>query len=112
MSRATNELLKKTEDVLRDVKVDASSPVPLHVQIRDSLAALMDEQALPPGSRLPTIRRLAASCGVAIRTAAQAMELLQCEGRVVSHVGRGVFVRKVYGSLIAVSLKVQSSPPE
>lgn len=73
---------------------DPHSPVPLHVQIRDSLAALMDQQVLPPGLRLPTVRALAASCGVALRTAAQAVEMLQREGRVASHVGRGVFVKR------------------
>lgn len=47
---------------------------------------------LPPGERLPTIRRLAADLGVSETTAAAAYTLLQTRGRICSKVGRGTFV--------------------
>lgn len=87
-------LPQEMKDILLGIKLDSGSAVPLHVQIRDSLAAMMDNACLAPGTRLPTLRLLAASCGVSLRTAAQAVELLQREGRVSSRVGRGVFVNK------------------
>lgn len=82
-------------EIVRKIAVDPSSPVPKHVQIRDALAEMIDGGVLPPGAKLPAVRALAGACGVALRTAGLAVELLQREGRAVSHVGRGVFVREV-----------------
>lgn len=87
VSHAANE-------VLNAIQVDTGSAVPLHVELRDALAALIGGPCLAPGTRLPTLRQIAASCGVGIYTVSQAIELLQREGRVASRVGRGVFVLK------------------
>lgn len=82
------------EEIAKSIAIDPASPVPMHVQIKDALADLMDSGTLPPGARLPAVSLLASSCGVAPRTAWLAVAQLQREGRAVSHVGRGVFVRK------------------
>lgn len=90
----SENLPEETKAVLSAIQVDATAALPLHIQIRDSLALLMDGPALPPGARLPKLRQIAAACGVGLYTVAQAVELLQHEGRVTSRVRRGVFVSK------------------
>ncbi len=65
---------------------------PLYLQIKEGLAHLIREGLLPPGSRLPASRELAASQGVSRNTVMLAYEELAAEGLIESHVGRGAFV--------------------
>jgi len=76
------------------LEVDRASPVPLYVQVRDALGALIDRGDLAPGQQMPPMRQLAEAYGVTLGTVGQAIEMLQREGRAVAHVGRGVFVKK------------------
>jgi len=48
---------------------------------------------LPPGSRLPTERELAASLGAPRTSVRRALEVLEAEGRISREVGRGTFLR-------------------
>jgi DNA-binding LacI/PurR family transcriptional regulator len=80
-------------DLAQSVKVDHSSPVPLSVQIRDSLTELIESGVLAPGARLPSVRVLSDSLGVSHGTVQKAVLLLKRDGRAVGRVGRGVFVR-------------------
>jgi DNA-binding LacI/PurR family transcriptional regulator len=91
-------------------KLDQTSATPLHVQIRDRLAAMIRDGAVAAGEQLPTLRVLAESCGVALRTAAQAVELLQKDGLVISRRGRGVFVTERPEALCRHIVKVCVHP--
>jgi DNA-binding GntR family transcriptional regulator len=48
----------------------------------------------PPGTRLPSYRKLAAEHGVAVNTAQAAIRLLEAEGLVSVRVGSGAYVRE------------------
>src|SRR3546814_13956645 len=48
----------------------------------------------PLGSQIPTVDRLADECGVARATIRQALDLLQGEGLIERHRGKGTFVRR------------------
>ncbi|NRF69214.1 PLP-dependent aminotransferase family protein [Aquincola sp. S2] len=61
--------------------------------IVDELAARIHSGELRPGDRLPTIRALMQSHGVALATASRAMGELAAAGLVVGETGRGTFVR-------------------
>ncbi|WP_028217327.1 aminotransferase-like domain-containing protein [Paraburkholderia oxyphila] len=61
--------------------------------IVDDLASRIRAGALPPGTRLPTIRSLMKLHGVALATASRAYGELEAIGLVVGEVGRGTFVR-------------------
>lgn len=50
------------------------------------------EQNITPGARLPTERDLAERSGVSRTTVRRALNILEAEGRVVQHVGRGTFL--------------------
>lgn len=49
---------------------------------------------LPPGARFPTFRKLMRRFGVSQLLVSQAMLILQRDGLIESHVGRGTFVRE------------------
>jgi DNA-binding transcriptional MocR family regulator len=63
-------------------------------QIVDTLAAEIRSGQLPPGTRLPTHRQLAASEGLALVTATRVYAELENIGLVSGEIGRGTFVRE------------------
>jgi GntR family transcriptional regulator len=71
---------------------DATSPVPIYMQIADHVAAQVDSGQLTKGSRLPAERDLAEQWGVAYLTVRRAMRELRERGLVTSVVGKGTFI--------------------
>lgn len=65
---------------------------PLYQQLAEGIAQQIRNGALPLGSRLPPLRKLAKSHAVALVTASQAYEALAAEGLIESRTGRGTFV--------------------
>src|SRR5262250_2029733 len=68
------------------------SHVPLYVQLRDQLRALVHAGDLRPGDRIPASRELANMLGVHRTTVANAYAELESEGLIQGHVGRGTFI--------------------
>ena len=69
------------------------SHVPLYVQLRDQIRALIHGGDLRPGARIPASRELATQLGVHRTTVANAYAELESEGLISGHVGRGTFIR-------------------
>src|SRR5712692_11435048 len=69
------------------------SHVPLYIQLRDQLRALVHCGELRPGDRIPASRELAMQLGVHRTTVANAYAELESEGLIQGHVGRGTFIR-------------------
>jgi DNA-binding transcriptional regulator YhcF (GntR family) len=65
-----------------EVTVDDGSSVPPYEQIRAQIAALVHAGALAEGDRLPPVRALATSLGVAAGTVARAYTELETDGLV------------------------------
>jgi DNA-binding transcriptional MocR family regulator len=63
-------------------------------QLVDTLAAEIRAGRRPPGTRLPTHRRLAAKEGLALVTASRVYAELEAMGLVSGETGRGTFVRE------------------
>lgn len=74
------------------LRVDLSSPVPPFEQIRAGVAGLIRQGDLAPGTRLPTVRSLAADLGVANGTVARAYRELEAAGLVDGQGRRGTAV--------------------
>lgn len=74
------------------LRVDPESPVPPYEQIRGQLATMIQSQVLRTGTRLPTIRQLAADLGLAGGTVARAYRELEQSGVIVTRGRRGTFV--------------------
>jgi 2-aminoadipate transaminase len=69
------------------------SHIPLYIQLRDQIRALVHGGDLRPGERIPPSRELATQLGVHRTTVANAYAELESEGLISGHVGRGTFIR-------------------
>lgn len=74
------------------ITVDLSDPVPPYEQIRRQLSSLIAVGILEPGSRLPTVRSLAADLGIAAGTVARAYKELEQGGLIESRRRNGTIV--------------------
>ncbi|MDR6987792.1 DNA-binding transcriptional regulator YhcF (GntR family) [Paenarthrobacter nitroguajacolicus] len=74
------------------ITVDLSDPVPPYEQIRRQLSSLIAVGVLEPGSRLPTVRSLAADLGIAAGTVARAYKELEQSGLIESRRRNGTVV--------------------
>lgn len=72
--------------------VDPTSAVPPYEQVRRQVTALAESGELPPGHRLPTVRRLAEELGLAVNTVARAYRELEQDGVVETRGRHGTFV--------------------
>jgi DNA-binding transcriptional regulator YhcF (GntR family) len=70
------------------ITVDTASFVPPYEQVRSQFAAQIADGRLVVGTRLPTVRRLAADLGLAVNTVARAYRELEAAGLVETR-GRG-----------------------
>jgi 2-aminoadipate transaminase len=75
------------------VHLQPESHVPLYIQLRDQLRALVHAGDLRPGDRIPASRELATVLGVHRTTVANAYAELESEGLIQGHVGRGTFIQ-------------------
>jgi 2-aminoadipate transaminase len=86
------------------VHLQPESHIPLYVQLRDQLRALVHSGELRSGDRIPASRELAGQLGVHRTTVANAYAELESEGLISGHVGRGTYI-------CAPPLKQFSPPP-
>src|SRR5271154_6824180 len=74
------------------LQLQPESHIPLYVQLRDQLRALVHSGELRNGDRIPASRELAGNLGVHRTTVANAYAELESEGLIQGHVGRGTFI--------------------
>ena len=72
--------------------LDESSNSPLYRQLYLKIKQLIESRQLGKGDRLPATRELAGQLGLNRTTVSAAYELLESEGLITGHVGRGSFV--------------------
>lgn len=75
------------------ITVDPARREPPYQQIRQQVLASLASGDLEPGTRLPTIRQLAADLDLAVNTVARAYRELEIDGVLESRGRRGTFVR-------------------
>src|SRR5260221_6686463 len=80
-------------EAMLPVHPQPESHVPLYIQLRDQLRALVHAGDLRPGDRIPASRELALVLGVHRTTVANAYAELESEGLIQGHVGRGTFIQ-------------------
>lgn len=78
---------------MEPLTVDPSSAQPPFEQLRTQIATRAASGALPAGTKLPTVRQLAADLGLAVNTVARAYRELEADGVIVTEGRRGSFVR-------------------
>jgi len=74
------------------IRIDLNSPAPAYRQIVDAVRILLVNGSLPPGSGLPSVRRLAIDLGVHFNTVGEAYRQLAEEGWLDLRHGRGATV--------------------
>jgi DNA-binding transcriptional regulator YhcF (GntR family) len=74
------------------IVIDADSPVPPYEQLRTQFARQIQDRTLAVGTRLPTIRHLAADLGLAVNTVARAYRELEEAGMIETRGRAGSFV--------------------
>ncbi|WP_433315827.1 GntR family transcriptional regulator [Micromonospora sp. CA-269861] len=74
------------------ISVDPDSSVPPYEQVRGQIAELVGDGRLPVGSRLPTVRQLAADLRLAANTVARAYRELETAGLLETRGRNGTFV--------------------
>ena len=72
--------------------IDAGSPLPPFEQLRTQIATRAASGDLPAGTRLPTVRALAAELGLAANTVAKAYRALETDGVVTTEGRRGTTI--------------------
>jgi DNA-binding transcriptional regulator YhcF (GntR family) len=77
------------------ITIDLRSATPPYEQIRSQISSLVAIGDLAPGSRLPTVRSLAADLGVAVGTVARAYKELEAAGVVESRRRGGTIIAGV-----------------
>lgn len=78
--------------LLPNLEAPFAAGSPLHLQIYRRIRGAILGGALPPGSRLPSTRTLAADLGVSRNTTEEAFSQLEAEGYLVRRVGDGTYV--------------------
>ena len=73
-------------------QLDLDSGVPLYRQLCNELKSWIETGRLPHGEKLPSTRQLAGLLGLNRTTVSAAYALLENEGMIRGHVGRGSFV--------------------
>jgi GntR family transcriptional regulator len=76
------------------LSVDLNSPVPPYEQIRAQITTMAGSGVLPPGTRLPAIRQLAADLAIAAGTVARAYRELEAAGVIVTRGRHGTHIAK------------------
>lgn len=76
------------------IRVDRDLPVPVPTQIQGQVEYGMSTGDFPPGSRLPSVRDLAAELGVSPVTVSGVYRNLRARGLIESVRGSGTFVRR------------------
>ena len=74
------------------IAINYRDPRPIYEQIQAELRRLMLTGALPPGSRLPSVRELAGQLVINPNTIQRAYNELEAEGYIYSVAGKGSFV--------------------
>ncbi len=74
------------------IPLDPGASEPPYEQLRRQIAARAAAGDLPSGTRLPTVRALAAELDLAVNTVAKTYRALETDGVVITEGRRGTFV--------------------
>lgn len=74
------------------VQLSKSDPTPLYIQLACELAKLIQANLLHEGMKLPTIRLLSKQLSINRDTVVSAYKLLEQQGLVESHIGKGTYI--------------------
>ena len=74
------------------IYLSKSDPTPLYIQLASELAKYIQDNTFDVGTKLPTIRSLSNQLGINRDTVVSAYKLLENQGLVESHIGKGTYI--------------------
>ena len=74
------------------IHLSKSDPTPLYIQLASELSKLIQDNYLTEGMKLPTIRSLSKQLSINRDTVVSAYKLLENQGLVESHIGKGTYI--------------------
>lgn len=77
---------------MRDFQLNEDSDIPLWAQLKKRIAYLITTHAYADGERLPTVRELSSSLGIAYNTVGKVYRDLERDGLIRTRQGSGTFV--------------------
>lgn len=77
------------------MELNANSPIPLYIQLKELLVRQIRRGELHPHDRLPSERELSEQYGISRMTVRQALQLLVKEGVLYTAAGKGTYVSEV-----------------
>ena len=80
--------------MFRDMVLDREGPEPLFAHIAAELRKRIDTGEIPPGRPIPSKKRLVQEFEVAEGTVERAIQELKREGRLITVIGKGLFVAR------------------
>src|SRR5579875_1607665 len=81
------------------LRIDKKEPLPVHLQLLEQFKVQIESGSWKPGSKLPTVRALAAKLGINYNTVRAVYQELECSRYVVTEQGRGTFVAQAIAGL-------------
>lgn len=91
------------------VKLSKTDPTPIYIQLACELSKLIEQGILYGGMKLPTIRFLSNQLSINRDTVVSAYKLLEKQGLVESHIGRGTYIAEKKPSLTLSSPTIPAS---
>lgn len=80
---------------LLPIQLDEMSRTPIYDQIEEQVKSLIVSGTLPPGTVLPSIRKLASSLSCSVITTRRSYQNLEQQGYIKTMQGKGTFVNEL-----------------
>lgn len=91
--------------------IEPSSPDPIYRQIVGQITRLISAGACPPGTRLPSVREVAAAHAINPMTVSKAYALLEAQGLLERHRGKGMQVAADLQTATPTATRLQALLP-
>jgi DNA-binding transcriptional MocR family regulator len=90
-----------------NINIDRTSKEPAYEQIRRQIGDLVRDGLLEAGEKIPSVRELARSLGVSVKTVYSAYEALAAENIIATRHGSGTFITTQPGVATGVNLRTR-----
>lgn len=77
---------------MTDWRLDASSGIPLYLQLKQQIIQRIIQGDWPPGYQLPTVRQLAVDVRINVNTVSRVYQEVERDGYIRTQQGKGTFV--------------------
>ncbi len=92
---------KELEKIIADIKIDRDLSVPIYLQLKKSMVALLEEKNIPPGVQLPSLRKIGNSLSISFLTVSKTINEMVNEGLLKTVEGFGTYIADASTKIIS-----------